>query len=130
VPEPVAAPAPVAIPERVPEPVSEQASPLVSIKTVKDDPNSDILYVNVMQTMVEDKAEKYIKLFGLCPCPRCSVDVKALALNNLPAKYVVMHRGEMIPMLTVYEGRYSASVTAQIIQACKQVLQSPRHDLT
>lgn len=95
--------------------------------TAKED--EDIIYVNVMQELVEEKADKYIKLFGLCPCRRCRVDVKALALSHLPPKYVVMHRGEMIPMLTFYEGQYSVGVTAQLAQACQQVMEHPRHKL-
>ena len=87
----------------------------------------DITYVNVMQALVEEKAGKYIKMFGLCPCLRCRVDVIALALTKLPSKYVVMRENEMIPMLSVYEGRYSAAITTQVIWACKQVMDSPRH---
>lgn len=88
----------------------------------------DISYVNVMQALVEEKADKYIKMFGLCDCPRCVTDVKALALNNLPPKYVVMPQGEVIPRISVYEGRYSAAVTMQILRACKTVMENPRHD--
>ena len=71
---------------------------------------------------------KYIKMFGLCTCPRCVADVKALALNRLPPKYVVMRTGEMIPRITLYEGQFSAAVTAQILTACNAVMQNPRHD--
>ena len=38
-----------------------------------------------MLGLVEEKAERYVKMFGLCPCPRCVADVKALALTRLPA---------------------------------------------
>lgn len=89
---------------------------------------NEIEYINVMQVLVEEKAEKYIKMFGLCQCPRCVVDVKALALSNLPPKYVVMHQGEMIPRITIYESRYNTALTAQIMRACKIVMDSPRHE--
>lgn len=89
---------------------------------------ADTAYVNVIQALVEEKASKYIQLFGLCQCPRCEMDVKALALNNLPPKYVVMHQGEKIPRLTLYEGRYNTAVTAQLLRACKTVMETPRHD--
>ena len=113
-----ASPPPVAEPQ--PEPAVLASSPVA---------NSGITYVNVMQALVEEKAPKYIKMFGLCECPRCVIDVKALALNNLPPKYVVMPQGEVIPRITVYEGRYSAAVTAQLLRACKTVMENPRHDL-
>lgn len=91
------------------------------------DPNERIGYVNVMQALVEEKAPKYIEMFGICSCPRCTADVKALALTTLPPKYAVMEKGDVIPMLTVYEGRFSTALTAQIIKACERVSSNPRH---
>ncbi len=87
----------------------------------------DFCHVNVMQALVDEKCMKYIKMFGLCDCSRCVADVKALALTSLQPKYLVMHKGEVIPMLTVYEGRFSSAVTAQLINACKVVMDNPRH---
>lgn len=85
-------------------------------------------YINVMQVLVEEKAAKYVQLFGLCQCPRCMEDVKALTLNHLPPKYVVMGQGEMIPKLTFYEGKYSSDITAQLLHACETVRKAPHHD--
>lgn len=85
------------------------------------------IYVNVMESLVEDKATKYINMFGLCKCPRCVADVKALALNRLEPKYVVMQAGDVIPRITLYEGQFSAAVTAQLLTACRMVMEHPRH---
>lgn len=82
---------------------------------------------NVMQVLVEESAEKYMTMFNLCSCPRCKADVRALALNNLQPKYVVMEDGEYIPRITVYERQFSATVTAQILRACNVVAEFPRH---
>ena len=87
----------------------------------------EVTYINVMLVLVDEKAEKYMDMFGLCRCQRCLADVKALALNNLPSKYVVMPKGEVSPRVTVYEGRYSSSVIAQLVQACKVVMEHPHH---
>lgn len=84
-------------------------------------------YMNVMQVLVEEKAPKYVQMFGLCSCERCMEDVKALTLNHLPPKYVVLERGDMIPRLTVYEGKFSSDITAQLLQACKLVMERPHH---
>ena len=86
------------------------------------------MYVNVMEALVEDRAMKYIEMFGLCKCSRCVADVKALALNRLEAKYVVMQEGEVIPRISLYEGKYAAAVTAQLLSACRIVMEHPRHD--
>ena len=80
-----------------------------------------------MQELVEEKAERYIRMFGLCDCPRCVADVKALALTSLPAKYVVLQETARRPMVSLYRARYDAPVTAQLLSACKQVMDAPRH---
>ena len=118
-PEPIqqAAPAPQPEPEAPPEVrFQEPLQPL--------NPG----YINVMQVLVEEKAPQYAKMFGLCSCERCIEDVKALTLNNLPSKYVVLEPGDRIPRLTVYEGRFASEITAQMLQACKMVMAHPHHD--
>lgn len=104
-------------PKAVPEP------PVVTAAVPDDEP----FCFNVMEALVESKAEKYIDLFGLCPCPRCRTDVVALALTRLPAKYVVATRADLIPLLSVYEGRYNAAVVSQVMRACNRVSNQPRH---
>jgi len=84
-------------------------------------------YINVMQVLVEEKAPKYVKMYGLCQCKRCLEDVKALTLNNLPPKYVVLAEGDRVPRLTVYEGRYSSDITAQLLHSCQAVMNRPHH---
>ncbi len=84
-------------------------------------------FVNVMQILVEEKIEKYVKMFKLCQCPRCMSDVEALALSRLPAQYVVLSSKNKVPLLSVYRSKYDSQVTTQIIYACKEVMQDPRH---
>ena len=84
-------------------------------------------YVNVMQILVDEKADKYMEMFGLCQCERCKADVRAYALNHLPPKYVFMGRNEMVPRLTVYESKYSSDVVAQLLNACRIVMETPHH---
>ena len=90
-------------------------------------PAEEHAYVNVMQILVDEKADEYMKMFGICCCDKCRVDVRAFALNHLPPKYVVMSERERVPRLTVYESRFASDVTAQLIQACKQVMLTPHH---
>lgn len=120
-PEPAPAPQPEPEPEPQPETPDQTEVPMFQIPT---NPG----YINVMQVLVEEKAPRYVQMFGLCSCERCMEDVKALALNHLPPKYVVLERGDMIPRLTVYEGKFNSDITAQLLQACKVVMQTPHHD--
>ncbi len=130
-PEPVQAaePAPQPIPEPIPEPEPEPVlEPALDSEPVQEpDPIDDITYVNVLQALVEDRVDKYMKQFKMCDCHRCRTDVVALALTSLPAKYIVVPEHESVPMLSIYESRYSAAVTAQLIAACQKVAEHPRH---
>ena len=105
-----------------------QSGPVMDIPARQPEPPSEEhAYVNVMQILVEEKADEYMKMFGICCCDKCRVDVRAYALNHLPSKYVVMSEHERVPRLTVYESRFASDVTAQLIQACRQVMLTPHH---
>lgn len=101
-----------------------------SLEQTLQSPSEDVTYLNVMQMLVEDKADKYIKMNGICPCPRCRIDVVALTLSKLPSKYVVVQRSDAVPMMTVYENRYGTAVTSQLMAACERVKAHPRHTLS
>lgn len=120
---------PVAEPAQEPAPV--QAAPVQ--EPPAEEPAHQFLepenpgYINVMQVLVEEKAPKYVEMFGLCSCKRCMEDVKAFTLNHLPPKYVVLEPNDRVPRLTVYEGKFSSDITAQLLQACKAVHETPHH---
>ena len=126
-PEPVrrAEPKAAVEPEPAPTPPEPEALPEVRFQEPLHPLNPG--YINVMQVLVEEKAPVYTQMFGLCSCERCLEDVKALTLNNLPSKYVVLEPGDRIPRLTVYEGRFASDITAQLLQACKLVMAHPHH---
>ncbi|MCI8808469.1 MAG: late competence development ComFB family protein [Oscillospiraceae bacterium] len=132
-PEPAPGPEPEPIPVQ-PEPV--QAAPEPEAEAPAPEPVHEFLepenpgYINVMQVLVEEKAPKYVEMFGLCTCKRCMEDVKAYTLNHLPPKYVVLEPNDRVPRLTVYEGKFSSDITAQLLQACKVVMGTPHHSRT
>ena len=113
-----------------PEPVEEtSAEPVVEEPAAEKPDEEEVICANIMEILVERKAETYMELFGLCCCDRCKMDVQALALTELPAKYVVMGKNELPLRLSLYEGRMNTAITAQILRACKVVLAEPRHKL-
>lgn len=134
-------PKPFPLPELFedPEPEQPEPSPMPIAPVVPSWPQAtmppappeeidqNISCFNVMQSIVESKVDKYIHMYGVCSCSRCRVDVMALALTNLPAKYVVINDQERIPMLSVFEGRFNAAVITQIINACIKIKANPRH---
>lgn len=119
--EPAPQPEPTSIPQQPPEPAAPAAEP--SQREEYEPP----AYVNVMEVLVREKAEKYMRASGMCCCDHCMVDVMAYTLNHLPPKYVVMSKGEMIPKLTFYEVQHSSDVTTQLMRACEVVSKSPHH---
>lgn len=98
-----------------------------AIYAARAEEHDESSYVNVMQILVDEKADKYMEMFGLCRCDRCKADVCAYALNHLPPKYVFMGRNEMVPRLTVYESKYSSELVAQLLNACRVVMETPHH---
>ena len=137
VPEQIPAPAPESAPPEAPGSVSAAAqapapaSPPAAAAPEETLPGQMLpdgsRYLNVMEILVEERLEKYVRLFGLCSCPRCLADVRALALSRLPAKYVVLPASAVRPMMSLYQAKFDAAVIAQVIQACKTVMESPRH---
>ena len=96
-------------------------------RPVEENENEHFVCFNLTQALVEDKAEKLMRQFGMCTCNRCKVDVTAIALSNLPAKYVAMQNRDILPLLSMYEEKYSAAVTVQVMNACRMVMKRPHH---
>lgn len=92
-------------------------------------PEEEVTYLNVMQALVEDKVDKYLTTTGTCNCPRCRIDVIALTLSKLPSKYIVVEKADAVPMLTVYENRFSTTIISQLMASCEQVKAHPRHTI-
>ena len=110
-------------------PVSpERAAPSGGAQTnaAQADDGNEYTYINVMQSLVNEKAPEFARLMGVCPCSRCLADVEALALSHLEPKYIVARKNQRFPF-SAYENRYNAAVTSQIIAACQLVIQKPRH---
>ena len=131
-PEPVAETPAEPVVEEAPQPepvVETPAEPVVEDPAAEKPDEEEVICANIMEILVERKAETYMELFGLCCCDRCKMDVQALALTELPAKYVVMGKNELPLRLSLYEGRMNTAITAQILRACKVVLAEPRHKL-
>lgn len=126
-PAPEPEPAPVPAPAPAPEPVLAPALEPVPTPALEQAEDEHYTCLNVTQALVEEKADKYIKMFGMCDCPRCRIDVIAMAMSNLPAKYVVVRDQDINPRLSMYEAKYNAAVVTQVMSACKKVTERPHH---
>jgi competence protein ComFB len=83
---------------------------------------------NHTESVVHQTLKEYLEKYELpCGCDRCQADIKALALNQLPSKYYVSLRGEI---LTHWESQGTpdqARVMSAIVRAAKQVGGTPSH---
>lgn len=117
--------------EPTPEPESEiQQMPLSQAEPAPAPPapaEADISYCNVLQALVEENAAYYTKHMLQCACPRCVADMKALALTNLPSKYVVLSETEKNAHMSVFSARYANEVAIQMVRACMIVNDHPHH---
>lgn len=85
--------------------------------------------VNVMEQILKRmNLKQYLKQYDVCMCSRCQADVMALILTRLPAKYVVVDESSTAPIIGFYESKFKVRILTEIIKACMDVKENPRHD--
>ncbi len=85
--------------------------------------------VNVMEQILKrTDLKQYMKQYDVCMCSRCQADVVALILTRLPAKYVVVDESSTAPIIGFYESKFKVRILTEIIKACMDVKENPRHD--
>ena len=84
---------------------------------------------NIMEMVVESKLETYIPNSGGCDCKQCLEDIKCLALNKLPPKYVNTHKGELFSKVDqIMHRQNSVDVDFAVMNAIDFVRDNPRHE--
>ncbi len=84
--------------------------------------------VNVMEGIVDEKLATMLKDEDCCQCDRCLEDMKAMALNQLPSKYVSTHNGELFSKLNSLMRQNSIDINVAVSYAIKTVSERPSHD--
>lgn len=92
-----------------------------------DDDSVHYRFINVMEYVVKDMVLDYMKRFGMCTCERCVVDTTALTLTFCSAKYIVVDKHTVSPLLNYYANKYTGDVTVALTRACTMVNENPRH---
>lgn len=112
-------------PDRTTIKVPQPQAPSEEIYTPAGEQNVE--YTNVLQELVEETSLYYIDNMLQCHCQRCIVDMKALALTNLPSKYVVLEKSKRAAYMSVYAARYEKELSVQMMRACVIVNEHPHH---
>ena len=82
-----------------------------------------------MEQFVKEQVEYLIaqESYKGCACERCRLDMAAMALNKLPAKYVVTEQGEAICKVEATIPQNRVDILAAVAEAAKIVQSLPRH---
>ena len=84
---------------------------------------------NYMEDVVERNIDAIMAKFpNCCKCEECRKDIAALALNNLPPRYISSFKGDIFTRINEMEVQYLVEVIQQIAQAIKVVTEHPRHE--
>ncbi len=83
--------------------------------------------INIMEGFVEERIEDMLKNENCCTCERCIEDMKAIALNRLPAKYVSTHNGELFSKLDSMIRQNAVDINIAVAEAIYMVAKRPSH---
>lgn len=84
--------------------------------------------VNTMEGLIDEKLRLMLEGEDCCKCERCIEDMKAIALNSLPSKYVNTRNGELFSKLDAGIIQNSADIAIAISKAIKKVAAHPAHN--
>jgi len=82
---------------------------------------------NYMEELVSAKTDELLKFMDMCKCEKCRLDIIAIALNELPTKYVVSEKGELYTKLNELEQQFEIDVETAIVKAAATVSRNPKH---
>jgi len=90
--------------------------------------NKDLNIKNYMEEVVYELFDDILKDLNICTCDKCKMDIVAIALNQLPAKYIVTEKGELYSRINTLRQQFEVDVISAITRAAVLVKRSPRHE--
>lgn len=83
---------------------------------------------NVMEDVVFQKIDEVLERFNCCKCEVCRQDIIAIALNNLPPKYVAATEQKMTTKIQMTMVKAASDANAALVKAAIVVRNNPRHE--
>ena len=83
---------------------------------------------NYMEEVVFNLIYEVLDDINMCKCEKCVYDIAALALNDLPPKYIVTEKGELYSKVNTLKQQFEVDVIAAITKAAVIVKRKPRHE--
>ncbi len=82
---------------------------------------------NYMEEIVFNQMKDVLTDINMCTCDKCLLDIAAIALNDLPPKYLVTEKGELYSKINTLKQQFEVDVIAAITKAAVLVKRNPRH---
>jgi len=83
---------------------------------------------NYMEEIVFNQIKGILEDINVCQCEKCTLDIAAIALNDLPPKYIVTEKGELYSKINALRQQFEVDVVAAITKAAVLVKRKPRHE--
>lgn len=83
---------------------------------------------NYMEEIVFNLMEEVLKDINVCTCEKCILDIAALALNDLPPKYIVTEKGELYSKINTLKQQFEVDVISALTKAAVLVKRNPKHE--
>ncbi|HAA34501.1 MAG TPA: competence protein ComFB [Firmicutes bacterium] len=86
----------------------------------------------VLQNLMEEtvfQAIQDLATENVCTCEQCRLDIAAIALNNLPPRYVVTPKGASYARADLLEMQKYIDVIGAVTKAINLVKEHPRHNI-
>jgi competence protein ComFB len=83
---------------------------------------------NYMEEIVFNQIQDVLSDINSCTCEKCILDIAAIALNDLPPKYIVSEKGELYSKINALKQQFEVDVIAAITKAAVLVKRKPRHE--
>jgi len=82
---------------------------------------------NYMEELVFDAIKNLSKELSDCTCEKFMFDVAAIALNDLPTKYVVTEKGMLYSKIETLKQQFEVDIITAVTKAIEKVNKNPQH---
>lgn len=83
---------------------------------------------NYMEEVVFSLMKEVLDDINVCNCEKCKMDIAAIALNDLPPRYIVSDKGELYSKVNSLKQQFEVDVISAVTKAAVLVKRKPRHD--
>ena len=83
---------------------------------------------NYMEEIVYSQMKDILCDINMCKCEKCLMDIAAIALNDLPSKYIVTEKGELYSKINALSQQFEVDVVSAVTKAAILVKRRPRHE--